>query len=337
MPLPLQLLKPHSTFNAQQQVLLEVKNLTKHFPITKGILGREVGRVHAVEQISFSIARGETLGLVGESGCGKSTTGRLILRLIEPTSGDIFFNGQRINDLSQNELRHLRKEMQIVFQDPMASLNPRMTVEDLIAEPMEVHGINKGQNKDNYVRELLNAVGLRPNHRYCFPRELSGGMRQRIGIARALSLKPQLIVADEPVSALDVSIRSQIINLLKDLQEEFNLTYLFIAHDMSVVKHISDRVGVMYLGKIVELAPKPLLFANPQHPYTQALLSAIPIPTPGAKQEPIILEGEIPNPIDPPAGCHFHTRCRYVMERCRQEVPLLKEKTGSHFVACHLE
>lgn len=337
MSLPLQLLKKQQKHNSRQELLVEVKNLTKHFPITKGILGKETGRVHAVEQISFNISKGETLGLVGESGCGKSTTGRLILRLIEPTSGDIIFDGQRINDLSQNELRQLRKEMQIVFQDPMASLNPRMTVGDLIAEPMEVHGINKGQNKDKYVRELLNAVGLRPNHLYCFPRELSGGMRQRIGMARALSLKPKLIVADEPVSALDVSIRSQIINLLEDLQEEFNLTYLFIAHDMSVVKHISDRVGVMYLGKIVELAPKPLLFAKPQHPYTQALLSAIPIPTPGAKKDHIILEGDVPNPINPPSGCHFHTRCRYVTERCRQEIPILKEKEAGHFVACHLD
>ncbi|MDR3585773.1 MAG: ATP-binding cassette domain-containing protein [Desulfosporosinus sp.] len=337
MSLPLHQEQKQPKPNSKQELLLEVKNLTKHFPITKGILGKEVGRVHAVEQISFNISKGETLGLVGESGCGKSTTGRLILRLIEPTSGDIIFNGQKINDLSQNELRRLRKEMQIVFQDPMASLNPRMTVGDLIAEPMQVHGLNKGENKDKYVRELLNAVGLRPNHMYCFPRELSGGMRQRIGIARALSLKPKLIVADEPVSALDVSIRSQIINLLEDLQEEFNLTYLFIAHDMSVVKHISDRVGVMYLGKIVELAPKPLLFVYPQHPYTQALLSAIPIPTPGANKNHIILEGDVPNPINPPSGCHFHTRCRYVMERCRQEIPILREKEVGHFAACHLD
>ncbi|MDR3541556.1 MAG: ATP-binding cassette domain-containing protein [Desulfosporosinus sp.] len=337
MSLPLQQQEKQQKPNSEPELLVEVKNLTKHFPISNGILNKEVGRVHAVEQISFNISKGETLGLVGESGCGKSTTGRLILRLIEPTSGDIIFNGQRINDLSQNELRRLRKEMQIVFQDPMASLNPRMTVGDLIAEPMHVHGIYKGENKDKYVRELLEAVGLRPNHMYCFPRELSGGMRQRIGIARALSLKPKLIVADEPVSALDVSIRSQIINLLEDLQEEFNLTYLFIAHDMSVVKHISDRVGVMYLGKIVELAPKPLLFANPLHPYTQALLSAIPIPTPGAKKEHIILEGDVPNPINPPSGCHFHTRCRYVTERCRQEIPILREKEVGHFAACHLD
>ena len=328
---------PQQTLNnSKQEVLLEVKNLTKFFPITKGLLGKTVGNVHAVDHISFNITKGETLGLVGESGCGKSTTGRLILRLLEPTSGDIVFNGQKINDLSQPDMRRLRKEMQIVFQDPMASLNPRMTVGDLIAEPMEVHGIHKGENKDKYVREMLEAVGLRANHMYSFPRELSGGMRQRIGMARALSLKPKLIVADEPVSALDVSIRSQIINLLEDLQEEFNLTYLFIAHDMSVVKHISDRVGVMYLGKIVELAPKPALFANPQHPYTQALLSAIPIPSPGAKKNHIILEGDVPNPINPPSGCHFHTRCRYVSERCRQEIPPLSEKESGHFVACHL-
>lgn len=320
-----------------EEVLLEVKNLTKHFPITKGILGRKVGRVHAVENVSFSISKGETLGLVGESGCGKSTTGRMILRLIEPTSGDIIFHGKKINNISYAEMRKLRKEMQIVFQDPMASLNPRMTVGDLIAEPMEIHGFEKGKSKEEIVRGLLEAVGLRSNHIYSFPRELSGGQRQRIGIARALSLKPKLIVADEPVSALDVSIRSQIINLLEDLQQEFNLTYLFIAHDMSVVKHISNRVGVMYLGKLVELAPKTMLFANPQHPYTQALLSAIPIPSPGAKKDQIILEGDVPNPINPPSGCRFHTRCRYALERCRIEEPLLREKESSHFVACHLD
>ncbi len=331
MSLPLQKLK------SETELILEVKNLTKHFPITKGFLGRQVGVVHAVENVSFNISKGETLGLVGESGCGKSTTGRMILRLIEPTSGDINFCGKRINNLRSEEMRRLRKEMQIVFQDPMASLNPRMTVGDLIAEPMQIHGIDKGTPKEQIVKKLLEAVGLRPNHIYSFPRELSGGQRQRIGIARALSVKPKLIVADEPVSALDVSIRSQIINLLEDLQQEFDLTYLFIAHDMSVVKHISDRVGVMYLGKLVELAPKSLLFARPQHPYTQALLSAIPIPSPGAKKDHIILEGDVPNPINPPSGCRFHTRCCYVMDRCRQEEPELREREGSHFAACHLD
>jgi len=321
---------------AGREALVEVKDLTKYFPITKGILSRVVGRVHAVDGVSFKILPGETFGLVGESGCGKTTTGRLILRLIEPTSGDIVFGGRKINDIGSEELRRLRREMQIVFQDPMASLNPRMTVGDLIKEPLEVHRVGGG-DMDDQISDLLVAVGLRPNHMYCFPRELSGGQRQRVGMARALSLRPKLIVADEPVSALDVSIRSQIINLLKDLQEEFKLTYLFIAHDMSVIKHISDRVGVMYLGKMVEMAPKDLLFARPQHPYTQALLSAIPIPSPGAKKDRIILEGDVPNPINPPPGCRFNTRCRYVMDRCRQEEPLLREKEGSHWVACHLD
>lgn len=319
-----------------KDVLLEVKELKKYFPITKGILSRVVGRVHAVDNVSFSIHPGETFGLVGESGCGKTTTGRLILRLIEPTSGEIIFDGRDINRLGPMELRRMRREMQIVFQDPMASLNPRMTVGDLIGEPLEVHNVTRGSEKDDMVQKLLVAVGLRPNHMYSFPRELSGGQRQRVGMARALSLKPKLIVADEPVSALDVSIRSQIINLLKDLQQEFSLTYLFIAHDMSVIKHISDRVGVMYLGKMVELAPKTLLFASPLHPYTQALLSAIPVPSPGVRKDRIILEGDVPNPINPPPGCRFHTRCRYVMDRCRQEEPLLKEKEGGHWVACHL-
>lgn len=328
---------PDPAIKAGRESLVEVKNLTKYFPITKGILSRVVGRVHAVDGVSFNILPGETFGLVGESGCGKTTTGRLILRLIEPTSGDIVFDGRKINDIKSEELRCLRREMQIVFQDPMASLNPRMTVGDLIKEPLEVHRVGGGANLDDQISDLLVAVGLRPNHMYCFPRELSGGQRQRVGMARALSLRPKLIVADEPVSALDVSIRSQIINLLKDLQEEFNLTYLFIAHDMSVVKHISDRVGVMYLGKMVEMAPKGLLFAGPQHPYTQALLSAIPIPSPGAKKDRIILEGDVPNPIDPPPGCRFNTRCRYVMDRCRQEEPILREKEASHWVACHLD
>lgn len=327
---------PRINSDRGRKALVEVRDLTKYFPITKGLLSKVVGRVHAVDHVSFSINPGETFGLVGESGCGKTTTGRLILRLIEPTSGDIIFDGRKINNLGSLEMRRLRREMQIVFQDPMASLNPRMTVGDLVGEPLEVHGVTRGREKEDLVRDLLVAVGLRPNHMYSFPRELSGGQRQRVGIARALSLKPKLIVADEPVSALDVSIRSQIINLLKDLQEEFSLTYLFIAHDMSVIKHICDRVGVMYLGKMVEMAPKSQLFARPLHPYTQALLSAIPIPDPGVKRDRIILEGDVPNPINPPPGCRFHTRCRYVMERCRQEEPRLEEKEPSHLAACHL-
>jgi len=320
-----------------RKVLLAVDRLVKYFPITKGILAREVGRVHAVDNVSFDIRQGETFALVGETGCGKTTTGRVILRLIEPTSGDINFDGHAINRLGAAEMRALRREMQIVFQDPMASLNPRLTVGDLIGEPLEVHGLARGGARDARVKELLTAVGMQPKHMFSFPRELSGGQRQRVGIARALSLRPKLIVADEPLSALDVSIRSQIINLLKDLQEEFHLTYLFISHDMSVVKHISDRVGVMYLGKMVETAPKDLLFAHPRHPYTQALLTAIPIPSPGAKKDRIILEGDVPNPINPPSGCRFHTRCRFVTERCRREEPLLTEREGGHQVACHLD
>ncbi|HHY32615.1 MAG TPA: dipeptide ABC transporter ATP-binding protein [Firmicutes bacterium] len=318
------------------EVLLEVKDLVKHFPITKGIvLSRKVGAVKAVDGVSFHINRGETLGLVGESGCGKSTTGRLILRLIEATSGEIIFEGKNILKLGREEMRELRKDMQIIFQDPYASLNPRMTVGDIIGEPMEIHRIARGREKDRRVRELLEVVGLSPFHARRYPHEFSGGQRQRIGVARALAVNPKLIICDEPVSALDVSIQAQVINLLQDLQREFGLTYLFIAHDLSVVKHISDRVAVMYLGKIVELAAKHELYNNPQHPYTEALLSAVPIPDPTKKKQRIILEGDVPSPINPPSGCRFHTRCRYAQDICSVEDPPFVDIGDSHFVACH--
>ncbi|MBD8004632.1 ABC transporter ATP-binding protein [Bacillus norwichensis] len=316
--------------------LLEVEGLRKSFPIQGGIFGKQVGEVKAVDDVSFFIKRGETLGLVGESGCGKSTTGKALLRLLEPTEGKIYFEGKDITNLSKKEMRRLRREMQMVFQDPFASLNPRHKVEKILEEPLIVHGVTDSKERKKRVRELLQIVGLNDYHAKRYPHQFSGGQRQRIGIARALAVHPKLIVADEPVSALDVSIQSQVLNLLKNLQEEFDLTYLFIAHDLGVVRHISDRVGVMYLGRIVELADSERLYDNPKHPYTEALLSAVPVPDIDFQKERIILRGDVPNPANPPAGCAFHTRCPAAMEQCVRERPLLKEVESGHFTACHL-
>ncbi|MCM3240264.1 dipeptide ABC transporter ATP-binding protein [Heyndrickxia oleronia] len=315
--------------------LVEVKNLKKHFPISKRIFSKKTSVVKAVDGLTFTIEKGETLGLVGESGCGKSTTGRMIMRLIEPTEGQVFFNGQDITSFSEDKLRKFRKEFQMIFQDPFASLNPRMKIGDIIEEPLIVHGVEKEERKQR-VERLLDVVGLTPFHADRFPHEFSGGQRQRIGIARALAVNPQLIVADEPVSALDVSIQSQILNLLKDLQKEFGLTYLFISHDLSVVEHISDRVGVMYLGRMVELADKDSLYKEPLHPYTKALLSAVPVPDPKVKRERIVLKGDLPSPSNPPSGCTFHTRCPFATEECKVKVPEWKEVREKHYVSCHL-
>lgn len=318
------------------EVLLEVKNLKKYFPIKKGIFSKTVAHVKAVDGVDFYVKNGETLGLVGESGCGKSTTGRVILRLLEATEGTVIFQGKDIMTLGKEELQEMRRNMQIIFQDPYASLNPRMTVGDIIGEALDIHRIAKGRKREEKILELLNEVGLRPQHIRRYPHEFSGGQRQRIGIARALALYPRFIVCDEPVSALDVSIQAQIINLMEELQEKFGLTYLFIAHDLSVVKHISDRVAVMYLGKIVELADKDELYESPLHPYTRALLSAIPIPEPELKRQRILLEGDVPSPVDPPRGCRFHTRCREAQDICREQDPEFKDVGDGHFVACHL-
>jgi oligopeptide/dipeptide ABC transporter ATP-binding protein len=316
--------------------LLEVANLTKHFPVTAGFLvSREVGRVRAVDDVSFRIDRGETLGLVGESGCGKSTTGRLVLRLIEPTSGAVRIDGRDVLSLDAQAMREMRKGMQIVFQDPYSSLNPRMTVEEIILEPLYVQGAKPGPDMTKRARKLLDTVGLSPNHVVRYPHEFSGGQRQRIGIARALAPQPRFIVCDEAVSALDVSVQAQIVNLLQDLQEEFKLSYLFIAHDLAVVKHISDRVAVMYLGKIVEQADKASLYATPRHPYTQALLSSIPVPNPKLRRPRVRLTGDVPSALAPPSGCRFNTRCPHATDICRQAEPPVVTPVPGHSVACH--
>lgn len=316
--------------------LLEVKGLKKYFPIKGGFFGKTVNHLKAVNDISFSIKRGETLGIAGESGCGKSTAGRAILRLHEPTAGKIYFEDQEITLLDKEDLRKKRIEMQLIYQDPYSSLNPRMTVGDIIGEPFEVYEKMSSKDKMDKVKELLNMVGLSPYHVRRYPHEFSGGQRQRIGIARAIALKPKFIVADEAVSALDVSIQAQVINLFEELQEKLNLTYMFISHDLSVVKHISDRIGVMYLGKIVELADSEELFSHALHPYTKALLSAVPIANPRRLKDRVILQGDVPSPVNPPSGCVFHTRCSFCMDICKNIVPEFKDAGNGHYLACHL-
>ena len=328
--------------------LLEVNNLKKYFPVRKGVLKRVIGHIKAVDDVDLHIREGETLGLVGESGCGKTTTGRAVLRLIEPTAGEVFFRSKKLAEpgesykkiniatASPKQLKFIRQDMQIIFQDPYSSLDPRRTIASIVGEPLHVHGVAKGTEWKDRVKELMGAVGLNPDQMKRYPHQFSGGQRQRIGIARALALDPQLVVADEPVSALDVSIQAQVINLLQNLQQKFGLTYLFIAHDLSVIKYISDRVAVMYLGKIVELAQTKQLFSNPKHPYTEAIMSAVPVPDPDYKTDQIILEGDVPSPLNPPSGCYFHPRCQYAEKVCKKEPPLYRNLDNEHYVACHL-
>jgi oligopeptide transport system ATP-binding protein len=318
--------------------LVQVRNLKKYFPITRGIIQRHVGDVKAVDDVSFNIYKGETLGLVGETGCGKTTAGRTIIRLYEPTAGQVIFDDVDLATLKGGELRRLRRRMQMIFQDPYASLNPRMAVGSIIAEPLEVHRVARGQEKRERVQELLHLVGLNPNFSGRYPHEFSGGQRQRIGIARALALNPALIICDEPISSLDVSIQAQVVNLLEKLQDQLGLTYLFIAHDLSMVRHISNRMAVMYLGKIVELTDRDEIYLNPLHPYTQALMSAVPVPDPEieAKQQRIILKGDLPSPANPPLGCNFNTRCSKATDVCFEEEPHFDEVKPGHFCACHL-
>jgi oligopeptide/dipeptide ABC transporter ATP-binding protein len=316
--------------------VLEVRRLKKHFPVQRGVLGRRAGTVYAVDGVSFSLQPGETLALVGESGCGKSTIGKMILKLIDPTAGEIYLNGERVDQLSRGAMRPYRSVLQVVFQDPYSSLNPRLRAKDIVAEPLRNFARLDEEAITARVAELFEQVGLREDQMVRFPHEFSGGQRQRLVIARALSVSPKVIVCDEPVSALDVSVQAQVINLLADLQQKHGVAYVFIAHDLAVVEHISHRVAVMYLGRIVELAPKQSLFSNPKHPYTEALLSAVPVPDPAARSRRIILQGEMPSPMNPPSGCHFHTRCPYAEARCRVEVPLMREVQPGHFAACHL-
>ena len=316
--------------------VLEVEGLTKHFAVRKGVLQRVVGHVHAVDGVSFTIGAGETLGLVGESGCGKTTVGRTILRLIEPTAGTIRIEGRDITRLSRSELRPFRRQMQIIFQDPFSSLNPRMRAGDIVGEPLKIHGIESKSERRQRVAQLFDRVGLRAAQMESFPHQFSGGQRQRIGVARALALNPKLIVADEPVSALDVSIQAQVINLLMDLQRDLRLSYLFISHNLAVVEHISHRVAVMYLGRIVEYTDKTTLFTRPLHPYTEALLTAVPVPDPAIKRAKRVVQGDVPSPLNPPPGCHFHTRCPYAVARCKAEAPALREIEPGHLAACHL-
>ncbi|WP_400243683.1 ABC transporter ATP-binding protein [Niallia sp. JL1B1071] len=325
---------------AEKEVLLEIKSLKKYFPVKRDILQKltrkEQKVVKAVDDVNFKVYKGETLALVGESGCGKSTTGRSLLRLIEPTEGNVFFEGKDIVAYSKQELKNIKKDMQIVFQDPFASLHPRMTVEEIIAEPLSIHKVGSREERRTKVEYLMEKVGLSPQMKKRYPHEFSGGQRQRIGIAKALALNPKFIICDEPVSALDVSVQAQVINLFKELQKQFSLTYLFISHDLSVVKHVSDRVGVMYLGKIVEIANTADLFSRPAHPYTQALLSAKPVIDEKNRIERIVLDGELPTPLNPPSGCHFHTRCPFKMEKCMHVEPTVKDLGTNHQVACHL-